>query len=137
MEWLLIPGILAALTLVYFLCWLNQPRYNGHGEFWSMMAVVSGFILVIMLVVSPVVYYTSQNDAIKAQAYYDTVIEPNIIEVGNGTVVVTGIGPAMWQAGSVVDYNGYLRSNRHWNTVPILGRFVYGAPAELPYVEVR
>lgn len=133
MESLIIPGILGGAALICYFIFRNSWDFD-------IIPFIAGGIAVITLIICPIVWAGYRNAAIEAQSYYENIVDPHIIEEYEDYVIVgTDIAPAIWQAGesNLAIYNGYLKSARYWDSVPIIGSVVYPPPSELKFVRVQ
>lgn len=134
MSWLLIPGLCIGLGLIVYLL---SHFYDYE---WTGFVLLPLFIIfIVSIIICPVKYYDGLNDSIKAESYYEYVIEPNIIKHENNYVVVDNNISSIWQSGgyNLVSYNSYLSNNRYWRKVPILGSTIYPAPDNLKLVKLN
>jgi len=138
MEWLLIPGIfLVAAVISGVIDWVKSRPHFDHGAWVVMMALC--IILCILSILScSISYYVTRNDALRAEAYYEQIVTPAIVEEYENYVVVDSTQTAIWQAGemNLSNYNAYLKSMRYWDGVPVIGTCVYGPPDCLKFVRV-
>lgn len=147
MEWLVIPGIclgLALIALVILLMLESQILDSRHEN--DLLAFLSvGMIIictvagVITLILCPTHYYSTRNSALRAEAYYEYVAKPAMVEEHSEYIVISNPESAIWQAGTLnlSSYNAYLESTRYWDSVPIIGTAVYCPPEYLKFIEVR
>jgi len=135
MESLIIPGIILGLAVA---CFLVSTRED------SGLFGIAGKVLVLVFLFSfflcPLYRQTiSRNAELQAQAYYESVIAPNVVEEYDDIVVVAPNLVALWQAGgyNLSAYNAYLQKNRYWDSIPIIGSVIYPAPPTLKLVHVQ
>ena len=136
MEWLLIPGIsliVGGLLIVGAWRWLSWDNFFAVGA-----TLLIGCGIAVFFIGSPINYYISKADSYQMEAYYDNVIAPHIVDEQGDYVVVTGLEPAIWQAGdfTMATYNKSLRNNRYWDGT-VWGSMVYKFPDSLKYVRVK
>ena len=136
MESLIIPGLFAVVVLILVLAQIKKE--NGFLEILTFIVIT---LAIGALIVCPLIRnLASRGDAIRAQSYYENIIEPHIIEEFEGYVVVdSDIAPAIWQSGdyNLSTYNSYLKSTRYWDSIVILGSMVYPPPKELKFARVQ
>lgn len=133
MESLIIPGILGAITVVCFIFLRNSWDFD-----------IVPWLLLILTICAFICCLTSwtlyRADAIEAEAYYENIVQPHIVQEYDEYVVVgTDIAPAIWQAGesNLATYNGYLKSTRYWDSIPVIGTIIYPPPDKLKFVRVQ
>ena len=145
MEWLIIPGILLASGgLIILIAWKIE-------DWWPMsiadkimgkvgyLGILIGVLFIASTIVCPVHYYSTRTDALKAEAYYQQIALPQMVEEHDNYIVVDSAQAGIWQAGewNMARYNGYLKSTRYWDSIPIIGTAIYGPPEYLKYVRVN
>ena len=137
MEWLLIPGIGLALSVIV----VGIAICACGGDFFpaTMAAVVMGFCLLFALIIPCVEYYESKGESLKALNFYHQFVMPNVTAEGDDWVEISNPEAAWWQAGdySLSGYNAWLTSTRYTDTWFILGSAVYTPPEELKFVRVK
>lgn len=133
MEWLVIS--VAASVLGLFLIAMGKiwEGPNVISLFASAAYVIGALIIAISWLVSPLAYYSSRNEALEAEAYYENILRPAMVEEHQDYIVVDSLQGAIWQSGdqNLPSYNSYLRSNRYWDQNGFWGKLVYPAPAHL------
>lgn len=136
MQTLIIPAIIL-IPFIVFLILAIRDRFDGVGR--SLGAIMFGMIFVVSLIGCPVQYFTSRNIAWQSEQYYEQIILPNVVEEGNGFVVVENIEAGVWQAGdsNVYDFNSYIVTTRYWQEIPIINSVIFPVPEQLKYVRVQ
>ena len=136
MSWIIIPAFFFILILIGLILYnkLNEPD-------WAfLIVIVSSFAFIIAIISCPIQYYGDRSKSWAMQQYYESIVQPNIIEEYEDYVVVDDLTSGVWQAGgetTLYDYNAYLVTNRHWQTNIITKTIVYPAPKELKYVRIK
>lgn len=132
MEWLYIILLVVFSTVLLTAIFLRFERTEGLAAVICVVGIIASFLTICL---SPASYYSTRNDAIKFQAYYD-MVQGCVVEEHDDYVVVTGLDAAMWQAGSVSDYNSYVRSIRYWDSIPVIQWCVYSVSDELKEIRL-
>lgn len=139
MSWLAIPAIFALITIAAGIV-AKRALEKDWSATWP-MAMQVGLVgaTVISFLTCAIYYYTGLGNVREARAYYENIIEPNIVEESDDCVTVSSVNAAVWQAGdyNVSTYNGWLARSRYWNSIPLIGTTVYDPPADLKYVRVK
>ena len=134
-EFLIIPAALAVIAAILFIIvsktW-NKDWIGGIGFGVSILACIfllAGFIMQGM----------TRGEAIEAEAYWATFIEPNIIASEGDTVIVANPQAAIWQAGewNLPYYNTWLALTRYQDSLPVFGGLIYAPPEYLKFVTVN
>lgn len=141
MEWLLGSVFWGGLCLIVVLVgwWLLVKRVaieSLKGCLIFMMNVIAGVGLVVVLILMPVQYYMHRENCCDLSLYYDQFIEPNIIEIGDDYVVIENLEEGMFADWNIKSYNENLRSNRYWNSVPMVGWSWVEPDEHLKYVRI-
>lgn len=131
MECFIIPGILFAIAAILFLIVL-KCNVDGVG----VIAFCIGAVAFFTLLTIPLDYHIDgRNAAMRAEIYYQEVIEPNIVQEYSDYVIVSNVNSALWQMGdyNLTEYNNYLKVKRYWDAIPIIGSVVFPPPEHLKY----
>jgi hypothetical protein len=132
MEWFYPILVVVGLLMLGVLLVRYTDRFENLGILVTVIALVA---LLVVSILAPTSYYDYRCQALQAEAFYD-MIQNNIIEEGEDYVVVSGIGAGIWQAGSVTEFNSYLRSVRYWDGMAFIGWFIFPAPDHLKEVRL-
>lgn len=132
MEWLYLILLVVFSTALLAAIFIRFERTEGLAVVIAIVGIIISFLTICF---GPSNYYTTRNDAIKAQAYYD-MIQSCIIEEHDDYIVVAGLDAAVWQAGSVSDYNSYIRTTRYWDSISIIQWCVFPVPEGLKEIRL-
>lgn len=143
MEWLLYPAVLSVLAILFgiWACRIPDKNWEQIGSFkivvWTVFLVI-GLLAICSWVLFPAGFYDTKNSTKIFEAYYDNLIQPNVVEETESYVVVDSIQTAFWQSGktNVTAYNNFLTVNRYWDSHPIAGRGIYPVPDRLKLVRI-
>ena len=132
MEWFYPILVVVGLLMLGVLLVRYTDRFGNLG---MLVVVIALIALVVVGISAPCIYYDYRSQALQAEAFYD-MIQNNIVEEGDDYVVVSGIDAGIWQAGSVTEFNSYLRSVRYWDGIAFIGWFIFPVPDHLKEVRL-
>lgn len=138
MIWIVLPAIATGLCLLWGIWWVAKEYDICFNEWIMAPTFILAILFLLCWIGCPVTYFDGRSTAWRMEEYYDNVITPHVVAETEQSVTVVSLEAGVWQAGAsnLVDYNGYLRSNRYWSKNWLGHLFTYPVPDRLKYVKV-